>query len=119
VLTKIDQPRATDLTQPAVETSSVTGKGLSELRAIMARKLSEGSGAEGHAVPETAARCRDNLRLAQQSVRRARKLATFEAGDELVAVEVRTALGELGQVVGAVYTEEILDRIFSRFCIGK
>jgi len=37
----------------------------------------------------------------------------------LVAAEVRGALDELGQVVGAVYTEDLLDRVFSRFCIGK
>jgi tRNA modification GTPase len=28
-------------------------------------------------------------------------------------------LNELGKVAGAVYTEDVLDRIFSRFCIGK
>ena len=41
------------------------------------------------------------------------------AGEELVAAELRRALSELGKVVGAVYTDDILDRIFSRFCIGK
>ena len=32
---------------------------------------------------------------------------------------MRMALDELGRVVGAVYTDDLLDRIFSRFCIGK
>jgi tRNA modification GTPase len=32
---------------------------------------------------------------------------------------VRSALDDLGRVVGAVYTDDVLDRIFSRFCIGK
>jgi tRNA modification GTPase len=40
-------------------------------------------------------------------------------GEELVAAEVCMALAALGDVVGAVYTDEILDRIFSRFYIGK
>ena len=40
-------------------------------------------------------------------------------GNELIAVELRTALHELGKVVGAVYTDDLLDRIFSKFCIGK
>ena len=40
-------------------------------------------------------------------------------GEELVAVELRDALDQLGAVVGAVYTDDILARIFSRFCIGK
>ena len=36
-----------------------------------------------------------------------------------MAAEIRVALAELANVVGAVYTDDILDRIFSRFCIGK
>jgi tRNA modification GTPase len=41
------------------------------------------------------------------------------AGEELIGAELRGALDELGAVVGVVYTEDILGRIFSRFCIGK
>jgi tRNA modification GTPase len=41
------------------------------------------------------------------------------AGEELAAAEIRLALEEVGRVVGAVYTEDILDRVFSRFCVGK
>jgi tRNA modification GTPase len=40
-------------------------------------------------------------------------------GDELVAFDLRQAVDELGKVVGAVVTDDILDRIFRRFCIGK
>jgi len=36
-----------------------------------------------------------------------------------VALELRDALQQLGEMVGAVYTDDLLDRIFSRFCIGK
>ena len=36
-----------------------------------------------------------------------------------LALELRAALDELGALVGAVYTDDLLDRIFSRFCIGK
>ena len=37
----------------------------------------------------------------------------------LIAAEIRSALDELGRVAGAVYTDDVLDRIFSRFCVGK
>ena len=40
-------------------------------------------------------------------------------GEELVAFDLRLAVDELGKVVGAVVTDDILDRIFRRFCIGK
>jgi tRNA modification GTPase len=70
-------------------------------------------------VADTAVRCRESLRLALESLGRARRLAAERSGDELVAVELRSALEELGKTVGAVYTDEVLDRIFGRFCIGK
>ena len=45
--------------------------------------------------------------------------ATSRRGEELLAAEIRFALDELGKVSGAVTTDDVLDRIFSRFCIGK
>lgn len=74
---------------------------------------------ETSVVASTAARCRESLRLARESVESAIALTTAAAGDELVAVEVRTILEHLGQIVGVIYTDDILDRVFSRFCIGK
>ena len=59
------------------------------------------------------------MRLASESLTRAAELAASGSGEELIAAELRTALLELGQVAGAVYTDDLLDRIFSRFCIGK
>jgi tRNA modification GTPase len=50
-------------------------------------------------------------------LRQARNVAAGQ--EELAAAEIRVALEELGKVVGAVYTDDILDQIFSRFCVGK
>ena len=44
---------------------------------------------------------------------------SVEVGDEVVAGELRLALEELGEVAGVVVNNDILDAIFSRFCIGK
>ena len=71
------------------------------------------------AVAGTAIRCRESLRLAAECLGRAQGLVQQRSGDELGATEVRVALEELGKVVGAVYTDDLLDRVFSRFCIGK
>jgi tRNA modification GTPase len=38
---------------------------------------------------------------------------------EITAMELREALDRLGEIVGAVSTEDILERVFSEFCIGK
>ena len=45
-------------------------------------------------------------------------VATPQAA-ELVALELRLALDEVGEMVGAICTDELLDRVFSQFCIGK
>ena len=67
----------------------------------------------------TAARCERSLREASDALRRAVSAAAAAVGDELVAAELRDAIDALGQIVGAIYTDDLLDRIFSKFCIGK
>ncbi|MCA9076393.1 MAG: tRNA modification GTPase [Planctomycetaceae bacterium] len=67
----------------------------------------------------TAARCQASLRGASAALTRARSAAIDLLGDELIAVELREAVDHLGHVAGRVFTDDILDRIFSRFCIGK
>ena len=86
-------------------------------RALRRAVLDTGDG-HGDVVAGTAVRCCESLRLADECLHRARQLAAA-AQEELAAAEIRLALDELGKVVGAVYTEDVLDRIFSRFCIGK
>ncbi|MCE9529382.1 MAG: tRNA modification GTPase [Planctomycetales bacterium] len=111
VLDVVQSERSTFL-----RTSSRTGEGIAELRRRIAGLLSS---QPGNSVASTAARCQESLSLAAEALRRAITTASEQAGEEFVAAEVRAALDDLGRVLGAVYTEDILDRIFSRFCIGK
>ena len=46
-------------------------------------------------------------------------LTRHQDGHEFVASEIRVLSEALGEVTGAVYTDDLLDRVFSRFCIGK
>ena len=118
VLTKTDAPRTEADLPRGVATSSVTLTGLDSLRCAVAEALSARE-ADSQVVAGTAARCRESLSGAAQSLALAEQLAGGGDGEELIAAELRTALAELGKVVGAVYTDDVLDRIFSRFCIGK
>ena len=67
----------------------------------------------------TAARCRETLTGAIDAVERAEQAGRSGLGDELIAIELREALDCLGHILGTVYSDDILDRIFSKFCIGK
>jgi len=102
----------------AIATSSRTGLGIAELRRRIATLL-QTAPADGAVVAGTADRCRDSLRHATEALHRALAAAQSQLGEELVAAELRLALDELGRVVGAIYTDDVLDRVFSRFCIGK
>ena len=118
VLTKTDGLRSTDLHLDAVGTSSLTGAGIAELRQAIYQCITDGLSSTD-VVAGTAIRCGESLRKAASAVLRAQRAVAAAAGEEIVAAELRLALDDLAQVVGAVYTEDILDRIFSRFCIGK
>jgi tRNA modification GTPase len=102
----------------AISTSSRTGYGLDNLRRGIAHALTTSAPDSGF-VAGTADRCRESLHLAAASLHRAQALAASQAGDELIASLVRSALDDLGRILGAVHTNDLLDRIFSRFCIGK
>lgn len=97
-------------------TSARTGAGIDLLRQVLAER------AAAHARPTLAAstgRCRTHLNACLEHLRHAHGAVLFEEPPEILALEVRQALDELGELVGTVYTDDLLDRIFSRFCIGK
>jgi tRNA modification GTPase len=96
-----------------------TGAGLDGLVERSGRLLSEATSDRGEIIGTTAARCRESLAACRDSLGHALTAAESNRGDEILALELREALEHLGRVLGTVYTNDILDRIFSRFCIGK
>jgi tRNA modification GTPase len=97
-------------------TSAVSGFGLGLLRSTLAERVAVRS--EPPLAPSLS-RCRHHVAECLAGLRRAHALVLEQMPPELLALELRSALDQLGQMVGAVYTEDLLDRIFSRFCIGK
>ena len=59
------------------------------------------------------------LEEALEAVGRAKRGAGKNISPELVALEMRSALEKIGEVVGETVSEDILERVFSQFCIGK
>ena len=64
-------------------------------------------------------RHREALERAERQLLGARKGLGEGLSVEFVALDVRGALGALGEVLGETVTEEVLDQIFHDFCIGK
>ena len=55
----------------------------------------------------------------QKSIHSALQALEKKAGEEMVAEDLKQALHSLGTIVGETTTEDLLDNIFSNFCIGK
>ncbi|MBX3584074.1 MAG: tRNA uridine-5-carboxymethylaminomethyl(34) synthesis GTPase MnmE [Rhizobiaceae bacterium] len=94
--------------------SSLTGEGLSELIELIANRAVEAVGNIGDILPS---RLR-HIDLLQQTQRCLVK-ALGDGLLELRAEELRQATGYLGRLTGEIDVEDLLDVIFSQFCIGK
>jgi tRNA modification GTPase len=108
-----------DVGEPAaglMATSAYTRAGLSDLRILLAERART---AARPALAPSLSRCRHHIEACLQCLRRAHHAVLFQEPPEILALELRSALDQLGEMVGAVYTDDLLDRIFSRFCIGK
>lgn len=107
--------------------SAKTGTGLDTLKEKILDLALVGSQGqkEGSAFDESPGVIVTNIRHrlaidnAAKALDNASKALTVPMPLEIVAVEIRDALDRLGEIVGAVTTEDILNRIFSEFCIGK
>lgn len=100
-------------------TSAVSHEGVKRLLDQICDTVVSIASPGGTAVATTAARCEASLRETDESLHRALHLAEASLGEELVAAELRLALEAIGKVAGVVYTEEILEQVFRRFCVGK
>ena len=102
-----------------VKVSAKTGEGLAHLTAgIQGVCLKEGLEATP-SVLVTRLRHKASLERAHHSVEEAMRSLERKESGECVALDIRVALDALGEITGVVSTEDILDRIFQDFCIGK
>ena len=102
-----------------VETVIPEGKGLNALKTALCEELLGGELVVGESPIVTNARHQDALRRAHDGLNYAIESLADGMPPELVAVDLRISLDALGDIVGKTTTEDILDRIFSQFCVGK
>jgi tRNA modification GTPase len=126
VLNKSDLPpvvRPSDLHgqvngAPVVTVSARTGAGLDDVRRVVLDRVAVCPVRDD--VPTlTSVRHVDTLSKAAVSLRLALAGLAERQPPELVAVDVQDAIDHIGEVTGRITTEDVLDRIFGEFCIGK
>jgi tRNA modification GTPase len=99
-----------------VATSILTGEGIANLRNTLAELA---HGAQRDPMAPSLSRCRANAEICLGHLTSAESLVAGKEPQELIALEIRCALDQLDEMLGIAYSDDLLDRIFSRFCIGK
>lgn len=105
---------------PVVAVSARTGAGLDRLEeAIFAAVTGGAGGGEPEHLCVPNARHRQALQGALGSAQQLAAALANGLPPDLAAIEVQAALEQLGEIVGETTSEDLLDTIFSRFCLGK
>lgn len=99
--------------------SCKTEKGISQLKKEISARINATIPDLTAGVVVTSARHKQKFSNAEKMIKAARDKCLEKESPELPAFDLREALKELDEITGKVYNEDILGRIFAKFCIGK
>jgi len=123
VCNKSDRPARLTLpasvTAPVVAVSCLSGAGMEALKDAIKNLVWAGEIHTGLLQVMINSRHQGALQRARLATRHAADTLLGEATLELVAVDLREAAAAVGEIVGKTTTEDLLDSIFSQFCLGK
>jgi tRNA modification GTPase len=108
--------------EPLVSVSAKEQTGILELKDTVFSLITgsnKGLGWDPGAAVVPNVRHKDALKKGLEACRRVEKGLEADVSPELLAIDLQSALGYLGDIVGETTTEDVLDLIFERFCIGK
>ncbi len=112
-------PAGSPLAEGALPVSARTGAGLDRLREAIRARLAGTGATESDGVVITRARHRDALARANGFLSTAADAARRGLSPDLIASDARRGLDALGEITGRVTTDDLLGRVFERFCVGK
>jgi len=119
----VDLPRQLELENvkgtPFVEVSCTTGAGLERLKDAIKEIVWAGEIKAEMLQVMINSRHQDALRRAREATRLTIGALRENQTLELAAMDLRIAVNAVGEIVGQTTTEDLLDSIFSQFCIGK
>jgi tRNA modification GTPase len=104
---------------PVVEVSCTSGAGLESLKDAIKGLVWSGEVRADMLQVMINSRHQDALRRAREATENTLNALNLGEGLEIAAMELRIATNAIGEIVGKTTTEDLLDSIFSQFCIGK
>lgn len=119
VVSGSSSPRQEQRLQYDLIISAVSGENINPLKKLMKERALEHRDLDGGSLLVTSTRHRDALQKAREHVKQALEALDMGLTGDLLAIDLRAALHDLGTVTGEITNEDLLDSIFSRFCIGK
>jgi tRNA modification GTPase len=112
--------RSCELTLPVLRVSALKGEGLDSLRGELASQIEAlAGGHQGDSIAISRERHRDALARALEALDGARASIANRMPPEIIAVDIGIAADALASISGQVSSEDVLDKIFRDFCIGK
>ena len=122
VRNKMDLPRKLKSktgAEAAVDVCSKSGEGIEALKDAIKSRVWSGNLTGEMAQVTINSRHQDALKRASASLRLALDALRGDASLEFVALDLRQGIAAVGEIVGKTTTEDLLDAVFSQFCIGK
>ncbi len=119
---KSDLPRRAEISDvfgPVVPVSALTGEGLSELRTALVESIAPRGRLEQEGGFITSLRHEQLLRESAEALTQAQTAASFGIPHEMLLLDLYAALRPIDAITGSTTADDILNRIFSTFCIGK
>ncbi len=104
---------------PTVRISALTGEGMGDLCRAIKNAVVGGEGDLGSSRVAPNLRHQKALQDAMAYFREAESNTRKEQPVEIIAMDLQSGLDALGEIIGDTATDEVLERIFSQFCLGK
>ena len=111
--------KVTEKSSAVFPVSCLTGRGIKRLKEAIVSHINRSMPDLTSGVVVTSARHRQKLVTAVGNLKKARSKLKAAESPELTAFDLRQAVNDIDEITGRIYTEEILGRIFSKFCVGK
>ncbi|MDF1544017.1 MAG: tRNA uridine-5-carboxymethylaminomethyl(34) synthesis GTPase MnmE [bacterium] len=111
--------RGFDISSAVQCISCKTGAGIRELKSAIVKSIESDMPDLTSGIVVTSARHAQKLRTAVKSIKCARQKISQQESPELTAFDLREAASAIDEITGRIYNDNILDKIFSKFCIGK
>lgn len=102
-----------------IETSFIMGEGITEIEEFIEEMVYGGEIAQGESLMVNNVRHIELLNIGRDSLKDALNMTEMKEALDFIEIDVKNAYEFLGQIIGETVSDDIIDEVFARFCLGK